>query len=438
MKLIPLSRLLVNGRADDHPVAVQRGQQICFGQFRADVMAATSRFDGCRSVALVCQDSYNFIVGFFGLLHAGATIVIPPNGQFGSLCETNDKYDLIANDAVIEDRQTKIIDLNYIDPNQLSLVFWTSGSTGTPKRIPKSLAMLEREVTTLDSLWGNTSRTGSVFATVSHQHIYGLTFKLLWPIMAGRPFMAEMHAFWESLIAVLSPDAVLVSSPAHLSRLDGILSLPQNLTLKRIFSAGAPLSFEASKQAERILGCSPTEIFGSTETGAFATRCQIDNDAPWQLFPDMSIRCDGGRLILSSPFIGPGWLETSDLIEPIENGFRHLGRADRIAKIEGKRVSLAQVEQSLTQLSFVEAAAVAVLQNEPDCLVAVVVPSEEGQAAINEMGSFRFGRFLRSKLALTQEASGLPRLWRFVNELPARGLGKRSDADIRALFSEGA
>ena len=86
MKLIPLSRLLVNGRADDHPVAVQRGQQICFGQFRADVMAATSRFDGCRSVALVCQDSYNFIVGFFGLLHAGATIVIPPNGQFGSLC----------------------------------------------------------------------------------------------------------------------------------------------------------------------------------------------------------------------------------------------------------------------------------------------------------------------------------------------------------------
>jgi acyl-coenzyme A synthetase/AMP-(fatty) acid ligase len=150
----------------------------------------------------------------------------------------------------------------------------------------------------------------------------------------------------------------------------------------------------------------------------------------------MSIRCDdNGCLVLRSPFVGPNWLTTADLIEPVADGFRFLGRADRIAKIEGKRIALAAVEQSLVQLPFVKAAAVVMLQGNPSRLVAAVVPSEEGEITLNEIGNFRFSRLLRSNLALTQEAAGIPRRWRFVSELPAQGMGKCRDSDICALFS---
>ncbi len=188
-----------------------------------------------------------------------------------------------------------------------------------------------------------------------------------------------------------------------------------------------------------VLGCRPTEIFGSTETGAFATRCQTGNDEPWRLLPDISIRRDDdGCLVLRSPFVGPDWITTADLIEPLADGFRFLGRADRIAKIEGRRIAFAAVEQSLMRLPFVETAAVAMLKGKPDRLVAAVVPNAKGQTTLDEIGNFRFSRLLRSELALTHEAAGIPRRWRFVHELPAQGLGKRRDADICALFDEDA
>ena len=436
MTLVPLSRLLIDGRSDDHPVALRQGQLIRFGHFRSDVAAAADRFKECRHAALVCKDSYNFIVGFYGLLHAGAKVVMPPNSQAGTLSALQAEFDLLVDDDAIEDKKGKTAPLLPIDPLQSSLVFLTSGSTGEPKRIAKNLAMLEREVTTLNSLWGKDSGTGTIFATASHQHIYGLTFKLLWPLMSGRVFSSKIHVLWEDLFTDLTPDAMIISSPAHLERLDGIAPLMQQHP-KRILSAGATLSLPANQQTEKILGCKPTEIFGSTETGAFATRTQTTGTEPWQLFPGMEMRCDEDhRLVLRSPFVGDAWLETSDLIEPISNGFHFLGREDRIVKIEGKRIALSQVEQALRHLPFVKDTAAAVLAGNPDRLVAAVVPSTEGAAALSKMGSFRFGRLLRSQLVGTQEAAGTPRRWRFVTSLPIRAMGKCRDADICALFSE--
>lgn len=437
MTFIPLSRLLVEGRPDDHPVALRNGGAINFGQLRTDVSDAAARFKNYRRAALVCQDSYNFAVGLLGLLHAGADILLLPHPKHGSITER--EFDFLADDAVVENSQSQKTELKAIDPERFYLTFLTSGSTGAPKKVSKNLAMLEREIATFEAVWGEGLKSGLFFDTVSHQHMYGLTFKLLWPLMTGRPFSATTHTLWESLFAELQPDAVIVTSPAHLERMGGFAPIQDALRPKRIFSAGAPLSFAASQQAEKILGCRPTEIFGSTETGAFATRSQEKGDETWNLLPEMSIRCDeNGCLVLNSPFVDQEWLTTADLIEPVANGFRFLGRSDRIAKIEGKRISLAAIEQSLMHLPFVKAAAAVVLEDKPLRLAAAVVASEEGQTALREMGKFRFGRFLREQLSTTLEDAGIPRQWRFVDELPTKALGKQSDADIRALFSEAA
>ncbi len=438
MKLLSLSSLLTVGRQADHPIAVRNGEAIDFDRFHSDVAIAVMRFKSYRSGALVCQDSYNFAVGFYGLLHAGAEIIFPSNAQPATLQSLHEEFDLLVDDAAIEDIQGDHAILASLDPTKLALNFFTSGSTGAPKRITKNLAMLENEVAVLDSLWGQKMGQGLVFATVSHQHIYGLTFKLLWPLASGRPFTASTYPLWENLMAEITPGAVIVSSPAHLERLSGLPPLPSHRRPQQIFSAGSLLSPAASQKAESRCGWYATEFFGSTETGAIATRSLSGNDVPWKLLPGIEMRCDDeGHLTLRSPFVGPEWITTADLIDPVAGGFHFRGRADRIAKIEGKRVSLTEIEQTLGQLSMIKGAAIALLPGERDRLVAVVVPSEEGQVTLSKLGSFRFGRILRNALALKHEAAGIPRLWRFVDELPAQGMGKRRDVDILALFNEG-
>jgi acyl-coenzyme A synthetase/AMP-(fatty) acid ligase len=432
-----LSRLLDGLRPPEHPVAIRCGRVLTNAQFTADASAVSARLRnaGIRRVALVCGDSYAFAVGLFGALASDADIVIPANGQPGTIESLHDAFDSLIDDAFVAGAQPTSASPCRIDAERPSLAFFTSGSTGDPKRILKTLSMFEQEAEALESVWGETGGRGPVLAMVSHQHVYGLTFKLTWPLASGRPFATDTHTTWETLLAASAPGATVVSSPAFLGRCAGLTPLPPNRRPARVFSAGAPLSFAAAEEAESVIGVRPTEIFGSTETGAFATRCQRHDDEPWRLLPGVELRCDDGRLWLRSPAIGPDWYETADLVEPADGGFRFRGRADRIVKIEGKRVSLAEVERTLARLPWISAGAAVLLPGAPDRLGAVLVLTEAGHERLSSLGAFRFTRLLRSALSRDHEAAGMPRLWRFVDALPIAELGKRRDNDLRALFS---
>jgi acyl-coenzyme A synthetase/AMP-(fatty) acid ligase len=426
------------GRPADHIIALSGGRPIAFDRFAAEVAGASVRLRraGCTRVALLCQDSYRFAVGLFATLHAGGTAVLPPNGQPATLAALCDTFDLLLDDRFLRDTPAALPEFDMLAPAPSVLEFFTSGSTGTPKRILKNLRVLEREVATLDELWATEMGTGPVVATVSHQHIYGLTFKLLWPLASGRPFAAEMHQLWETLLDRLPVHAVLIASPAHLGRLSGIGKLASERRPRGVFSAGAPLSFAAAQETAAILGTIPTEIFGSTETGAIATRRQTSQDQPWRTLPGVAVAADDlGRLTLRSPFLDHGdWVETSDLIDLANDGFHLRGRADRIVKIEGKRISLPEIEAALAANPWVEAAGIVLVPGPFARLGAVVVPNAAGRGMLDRAGSFRFGRLLRRALAESHEPAGLPRLWRFRDRLPAGPMGKCRDIDILALF----
>lgn len=438
MSFLPLSDLLAIGREPSHVIAMVDGQPRDFGRFAANVSAVAGRAiaQQSRRAALVCQGSYAFTVGLFGLLRAGCEIVLPPNGQAGTLESLRGHFDDLVDDAFVQGAEvahSASVPPQSATPN---LAFFTSGSTARPKKIVKTLAMLDSEVAALHGLWGDSSGCGTAFATVSHQHVYGMTFKILWSLAAGRAFADETDELWETALARLTSGAILVSGPAHLSRIGGLMSLPLARRPARIFSAGAPLSFEAAAASAAMFGCRPTEIFGSTETGAIATREQTAEDQPWQLLPGMTMRqTETGCLSLRAPWVGADWFDTADMVEPARGGFRFIGRADRIVKIEGKRISLPEIEQTLVRLPWIAAAAVTVLPDTPIRLAAAVVLSDMGRERLAALGSFRFGRFLRQALSNTQEAAGMPRVWRFVDQLPSQdGMGKRREGDIRALF----
>src|SRR5262249_56876579 len=81
------------------------------------------------------------------------------------------------------------------------LVLFTSGSTGAPQAIPKKLFQLSREVATLEAQFGQLLGSSEIIATVSHQHLYGLLFNVLWPLTAGRAIHAREYYFPQQLIA---------------------------------------------------------------------------------------------------------------------------------------------------------------------------------------------------------------------------------------------
>jgi acyl-coenzyme A synthetase/AMP-(fatty) acid ligase len=438
VNFLPLSQLLQRGRATDHPLALVADAPVEFGRFAADVACVATRLQtsGSRRAALVCRDGYRFAVGLFGLLHAAVTVVLPPNGQRGTLNGLADAFDTLVDDGLLDGLAADDTKPPPIDPGQAKLEFFTSGTTGTAKRIGKSLVALEREVATLDRIWGEEIGQATTIATVSHQHLYGLTFKLLWPLAAGRPFISETHEIWESLLDRLPIASLIVSSPAHLGRLSGIAALPASLWPRAIFSAGAPLLFADALETESIFGVRPTEIFGTTETGVIAARRRASEEQPWLALPGVNVASDDhGRLKVRSPFADTDvWVKTGDLIEAVGVGFQLRGRADRIVKIEGKRVSLTEIELALCRLPWTAKAIALVLPGDPARLAAVVVPSAAGRAKLAELGRFRFGRLLRHALTETQEPAGLPRLWRFGDELPRDHMGKPPTAALLALF----
>lgn len=450
MSLASLAALLPAGRPAEFCIAKRAAERLTFAQLREDVGANAARLAarGLRRGMLITEDSYWFVVGLLALFQVGAEIVLPPNGQPGTLEMLRDLADAVVTDRAPDGIITVFVlaaaaapaatTLRPLDPAACSLTLLTSGSTGERKRVAKTLAQLECEVAVLESLWGDLLGDSCVLGMVSHQHIFGMTFRVLWPLMAGRPFAAQSHVAWESLLAQLDPPTTVIVSPAHLSRLGGLQPVPHARRPNAVITAGAPLSREAAQETETVFGALPIEIFGSTETGAFAWRQQHRAGVPWQALPGIELQgSPDGTLALRSPFVvGDDIYRSADLVELVDGGFEFRGRIDRIVKIEGKRVALVEVERDLKQLPWVHDVAAASLGDERAVLAAAVTLSPEGQNALATLGKFRFERLLRRALSKTQESAAIPRRWRFVDYLPVDAMGKRQAMTIERLLAE--
>lgn len=447
---LSLGRLFASGRDPQMIVARNEQGDVRFGQFARDVAASRDLViaHGATTVAVLGSDAYRFAVGIFGSLHAGARALVPPNALPATIATIAPHVDLLFDDsgiaAPVRSCPTAIgsaaaaTDLPALDTNQAIIEFFTSGTTGTPKRVPKSLYEIDHDLRLFDRAWGAELAGRTMHSTVPYLHFFGLTFHLCWPLAAGRPFWTAVDEFWEPLLARQRGGDILVSSPGHLQRLSGIAPLAEDRRFSHIFVGGAPLSVPAAAEAGEILGALPIEMLGSTETGPMGTRQQRGTNEPWRPMPGLEItaNAEGCAVVRwpDDPQTPP--FETADRIEILADGrFHLLGRADLIVKIEGKRVSLLEVEAALQRLPQIAEAA-AIDLNQPTAeLVAVIVLSPQGRTELAELGAFRLGRALRRGIAGSLEPAAQPRRWRFVEALPRRALGKRDNPALRALFA---
>ena len=273
-----------------------------------------------------------------------------------------------------------------LDACQLSLC--TSGSSGEPKRIDKNLRQLANEVEALEQLWGADLGQACIIGSVATQHIYGLLFRVLWPLCAGRPFVRKQLAFPEDLQRASRehPAFAWVASPALLKRMGDNLDWPALSAVRRVFSSGGALPAEAAQSLHERLRQWPTEILGSSETGGIAWRQGHDL---WQPFADVELSQDSdGALLIASPYLPAGHIEhTADAARIAADGrFELLGRLDRIVKLEEKRISLPMLEKALTDHDWVAEARLGVVQENRASLGALLVLSGRWPACLAQSG----------------------------------------------------
>ena len=438
MTILPVSQWL---NAPEAEVAFRGDRPLLRSTMRREVVALARRFTAAPGTrwALCFDDTYRFCVALLAAWYAGKTPVIPGHCRAKQLEEMRAEIDGVLSDMPLditlphllwrdEEAEGTLPPL----PDEAALVLFTSGSTGTPRAVHKPLAVMEREAQWLADRWGEQARPCRFIASVSHQHLYGLSFRLFLPMALSRPFAAQQTVYSEQLTQLTRQDPyVLISSPAFLRRLDGSLAAP---ACALVISAGGMLEATAAHAAQQALDCCVSEIYGSTETGVMAWRQRDGEGDAWRCFPAVRLqRTPSDRWHVFSDLIPDpsGWPLDDRLEMDDARGFQLAGRHDRVVKIEDKRVSLSEVERRVLMLPEVRDAAALVITRGGRSAVAVVVQLER-QPAAKELSQLK--RRWRAQLHPWLESVALPRYWRVAGEIPVTSQSKRAWTQIEELF----
>ncbi|EJM15890.1 acyl-CoA synthetase/AMP-acid ligase [Pseudomonas sp. GM21] len=439
MNWITLEQLLLKAQPERAVTAepAMNHAQLCDQALR---LAAGLQGEGVQRIAVHLEDASDLAIALLGAWRAGVSVLLPADLQPQTRQRWSGEVDLwltdLADDRHLSDYRHPPLAGAVLDLDTCQLSLCTSGSSGDPKRIDKTLRQLANEVQALEQLWGADLGEACIIGSVATQHIYGLLFRVLWPLCAGRAFVRKQLAFPEDLQRASRehPAFAWVASPALLKRMGDNLDWSALSTVRRVFSSGGALPAEAALRLHQRLQQWPTEIFGSSETGGIAWRQGSDL---WQPFADVELSQDSdGALLIKSAYLPAGHLEhTADAARIEANGrFQLLGRLDRIVKLEEKRISLPMLEKALMDHDWVAQAHLGVVQENRASLGALLVLSESGLHALRNQGRRTLTQALRQHLSQHCEALALPRRWRLLRQLPLNAQGKLPQADVEALL----
>lgn len=450
MERVTLSRWMSDVEKE-HRLAVDAG--VFFSKAQLEIKVARwlnwlEKQEGQRW-AVYHSDIYEFLAILLALWTLKRTACVPGDNQQGNVENLQSHVDGFTGEFPTMDCFYHSDDLPVdalscmescwpvLDADYSALEIYTSGSSGDPQAIVKTISQLEQEASALSD-WQDGDTDAVVIATVSHQHLYGMTFRLFWPLSAGKLFERNFCQYGETVVQLARfYDAFcLISSPALLARMNKALAWDDVAPHCRyVLSSAAALSFQACQSAGRLLNAPVREIYGSSETGAIAWREQAVTDF-WQALPGVRLSSSAGSTLqVSSPYL----LEDVTLADKVEfdnyQRFQLLGRVDRIVKVEGKRVSLDAIEKCLLKNVYIASAKALVLQRKRTEVAIVVELTAEGRFWLRDSGRKAAVKQFKSELTAYFEAVVLPRRWRFPIQMPFNSQGKLPLNNLRALFS---
>lgn len=362
---------LLQFHAPEAMFAIWRGEPVTTSEFLRHVRQVADALPEASHGINLCEDRYLFLVSFVALLLRGQVNLLPPNRAprvvEAVAAEYPGSYALVdgATDGLALSRHTVTIDRSIaaeslplplmVPAGQMAAIVFTSGSTGQARANGKRWGELYLGARLTEEAFALAQRGHlTVVATVPPQHMFGLETSILLPLATGlavhggRPFFPEDL---RGVLAGLDASTLLITTPVHLRAcVDAGIDWPP---LGGIISATAPLAPETAQRAERLFACEVREIYGSTETGAIATR-RTATEEQWQLHPSLTLREGDGAVQVSGGHL-PQPVALNDSLILGENGrFTLQGRDSDMIKIAGKRASLGDLNHQLLSIPGVE------------------------------------------------------------------------------------
>ncbi len=400
---------------------------------RADLLAHATDLSTklpTKSYAInLCQDRYLFIVSYLAVCLRQQISLLPANQSANTLANLSADYPdsyILSDDNLNADyyishhlleKSSQTCPLIDID-RPLSISF-TSGSTGKPKAVIKTWHEFQVSAELALQRFDLKNKQITLLSTVPMQHMYGLETSFFWVLFSqitlhnSRPFYPEDI---RQTLANISAEKMLVSTPRHLK----ICSQTQGhwSDIKFILSSTAPTNKSLAQQIEKNLNAPLFELFGSTETLSFASR-QTSKSSHWKTYAGIQLTqnnqqfaLQGGHII--KPLILDDTFEIND-----KGHFSLLGRSADLIKIAGKRASLHELNQQLTDIAGIEDGVFFFSKNER--LSAIVVSKLSKKIIIQHL------RFAIDEVFL-------PRALYQVYALPRNKLGKLLKTELEQLI----
>ncbi len=440
------SPLLGARRAGEALALEADARAITVARFLADVTAVAARLPDAGHVLNDCADRYRFLVGFAAALVRGQVSLLPSNRVAHLWAQLRRDYP----DAYCLTDQTEVPDVlpvHRCEPppagaagaaeiptfahDRVAAIAFTSGSTGDPKPIVKHWGALVGEAQVGGRRLGlDAAPAACLVATVPPQHMYGFTTSIMLPLQFDCACHRERPFFAEDIRATLENcprPAVLVTTPAQLRAC--VLERSALPPLRFILSSAAPLPAALAREAETLFRTPVLEYYGSTETGAIASRRQTESEW-WRTFDTVRVRAQTAGFEVDAPYFhAPVALGDSVEIRNPES-FLLLGRNADMIKIGGKRASLMHLNQVLLEIDgvvdgtfFLPDGAHAAASGELRLTAFVVAPGRDADEILAA---------LRARI----DAVFLPRPLRLVPALPRTASGKLPRESLKRLLEE--
>lgn len=299
------------------------------------------------------------------------------------------------------------------------LRIYTGGSTGSPQIWSKTVGNIFSEAFFLSKAF-NVTEKDTILSTVPPNHIYGLLFTVILPLVSGATVVSEVPQFPAEISQKAEEHGatLLVSVPPHYRGLKNT-----DLSMRLAFSSAGMLEKEDNQHFCARNGVPIVEVYGSTETGGVASRNRFRKEETFTPFPTLDWRIIDECLAVRSPYISPdlgvdsdGYFRTNDRVKSDDNTtFSLLGRIDNIVKIGGKRVDLDEIRAILLKEPGVE-----------DCVV-LPTPQPGGRGhridALLQATQLDLGK-VKEVLADSLEHYAIPRTIKRVEQIPTKDNGK--------------
>ncbi len=420
---------LLHGHDLNSVIAYRGGEAVTAAEFIGHAQQLAERLPAQQRVINLCEDRYTFLLGFVAALLRQQTTLLPPNRTHDTLerlhRECHGSY--LLSDRPADYAQYDCVDggiahdgrcasaIPEIESGFESLLLYTSGSSGEPTPHPKNWGMLVSGAR-LTGEQLQIIRGTVLLATVPPQHMFGLETSVMLPLQYGcaiddrRPLFPADIA---SALGTLPTPRALITTPLQLR---GCAAAQQRLPDSSfILSATAPLSTGMAQQIEALCETRVKEIYGSTETGAIATRATASEQS-WLPLPGVVLEeLEEGEWLLRAPHL-PQPQPLADRLQQQGERFILLGRSGDLIKVAGKRVSLGDLNHILLAIDGLEDGQFFLPEEELDGrttrLAAVAVTSGLDEAALIET------------LRLRIDAAFLPRPLLIVDRLPRNETGK--------------